>query len=248
MIDAPWSDPRLALLALLATGHLIGDSMPLARSVASRRSLRRTAGHAAFVTLVHLAAVLPLIDVTVAVAVFGIGVLHVVVDGLKGRFADSRRGDPWVVVLDQAVHLGVIAGVWLLVVDGVGWVAPRPSPGWLDAWTAGAVVTAGFAVNATGGSVIVRAVLGPLETAGDDRGDSGRSGAGRLIGVLERTLTLILILAGQWAAMALLATAKSVARFDDLKDRRFAEYYLVGTLTSLLVAVVIGLALNALGI
>lgn len=45
------------------------------------------------------------------------------------------------------------------------------------------------------------------------------------------------------AALGLLIAAKSIARFEELKERRFAEYYLVGTLTSLLVAIVVGLLL-----
>jgi len=53
---------------------------------------------------------------------------------------------------------------------------------------------------------------------------------------------LFLVFYGQWAAAVLLLTAKSIARFEELKDRRFAEYYLVGTLASLLVAVATGLA------
>lgn len=56
----------------------------------------------------------------------------------------------------------------------------------------------------------------------------------------------MLILLGQWGALMLLVAAKSIARFDELKERAFAEYYLVGTLASLLVAVGTGLALDAL--
>lgn len=36
--------------------------------------------------------------------------------------------------------------------------------------------------------------------------------------------------------------AKSIARFSELKKRSFAEYYLIGTLASILFAIVIGMA------
>ncbi len=49
---------------------------------------------------------------------------------------------------------------------------------------------------------------------------------------------------GQWAALAVVLAAKSIARFEELRDRPFAEYYLVGTLASLLVAVLTGLAVQ----
>lgn len=46
------------------------------------------------------------------------------------------------------------------------------------------------------------------------------------------------------ALLALLVTAKSIARFEELKERRFAEYYLAGILASLLVALTLGFALK----
>jgi hypothetical protein len=67
-----------------------------------------------------------------------------------------------------------------------------------------------------------------------------------VIGILERLFTLTLILMNQWAALGLLVAAKSLARFKDLEDRKLAEYYLVGTLTSLFGATVTALAARAL--
>ena len=71
--------------------------------------------------------------------------------------------------------------------------------------------------------------------------EGGLEGAGALIGILERVFTLTLVLVGQYMALALILTAKSIARFEDLKDRKFAEYYLIGTLSSMLFAVFIGI-------
>src|SRR5690606_20094169 len=82
--------------------------------------------------------------------------------------------------------------------------------------------------------------------SGSGAAESGATaGTGRLIGILERTLSLVLILVGEWATIGILIAAKSIARFDELKERRFSEYYLIGTLTSLLVAIVTGLILRA---
>ncbi|MFK7742727.1 MAG: DUF3307 domain-containing protein [Planctomycetota bacterium] len=68
---------------------------------------------------------------------------------------------------------------------------------------------------------------------------------GHTIGVLERALGLSLVLLGAWAGLAGIIAAKSIARFKDLEDRPFGEYFLVGTLTSLLVTVAIGAATTA---
>lgn len=70
----------------------------------------------------------------------------------------------------------------------------------------------------------------------------GVPGAGALIGALERAMTITFVLLGQYTALGLILTAKSITRFEKLKDRRFAEYYLVGTLASMLWAILIGLA------
>jgi hypothetical protein len=71
--------------------------------------------------------------------------------------------------------------------------------------------------------------------------EGGLKGAGAMIGILERIFTLTLVLVGQYMALGLILTAKSIARFEDLKDRKFAEYYLIGTLSSMLFAVFIGI-------
>jgi hypothetical protein len=44
----------------------------------------------------------------------------------------------------------------------------------------------------------------------------------------------------------MLLAAKSIARFKDLEKRPFAEYYLIGTLTSFLVAISSALLWRAL--
>jgi hypothetical protein len=62
--------------------------------------------------------------------------------------------------------------------------------------------------------------------------------AGRLIGTVERIIMLILISIGQYSAIGLVLTAKSIARYDRIaKEEDFAEYYLLGTLLSTLIVI-----------
>lgn len=63
--------------------------------------------------------------------------------------------------------------------------------------------------------------------------------AGRIIGVLERLLIYYFVLNNQFAAIGLIIAAKSFARFKDLEKREFAEYVLIGTLLSTLLAIFI---------
>jgi hypothetical protein len=65
----------------------------------------------------------------------------------------------------------------------------------------------------------------------------GLSGAGRYIGWLERTLLYGALLFGRIEAIALVVTIKSIARFPSLRQEVFADYFLVGTLLSLVGAI-----------
>ena len=63
-------------------------------------------------------------------------------------------------------------------------------------------------------------------------------GAGAIIGNMERLLSAIFLSVGQWAAIGVVFTAKSIARFKQIeKNKQFAEYYLIGTLYSILFVV-----------
>lgn len=64
---------------------------------------------------------------------------------------------------------------------------------------------------------------------------------GATIGVLERLLVVTFVLVGMEAAIGFVIAAKTLARFKQLDDRGFAEYYLLGTLASVLVALATGL-------
>ena len=61
---------------------------------------------------------------------------------------------------------------------------------------------------------------------------------GQAIGILERLLIVTFVLVGAEAAIGLVIAAKTLARFKQLDDRDFAEYYLLGTLASVAVATI----------
>ncbi|HKL79506.1 MAG TPA: DUF3307 domain-containing protein [Mobilitalea sp.] len=64
--------------------------------------------------------------------------------------------------------------------------------------------------------------------------------AGAIIGFLERLLVIIFISIQQYAAIGLILTAKSIVRYDRItKDKEFSEYYLIGTLFSLIAALLL---------
>ena len=66
-----------------------------------------------------------------------------------------------------------------------------------------------------------------------------RIAAGRYIGLLERLLIIIGLVMGSWEVMVAVVALKTVARYKELDEQIPAEYFLVGSLASILWAVVI---------
>jgi hypothetical protein len=95
------------------------------------------------------------------------------------------------------------------------------------------------------GHFVVRGLMNQFPIpSDDDEGKRQLRHAGLTIGVLERIFTVTFVLIDQYTAIALIFTAKSIARFEDLKVRRFSEYYLIGTLSSILIALLVGIVVR----
>lgn len=78
----------------------------------------------------------------------------------------------------------------------------------------------------------------------DDVNFNDEQSVGRIIGNLERMLIFILLLVNQYGAIGLVFTAKSITRYNKIvENKKFGEYYLLGTLYSLLATVVLYLIL-----
>ena len=66
-------------------------------------------------------------------------------------------------------------------------------------------------------------------------------GAGEVIGILERLITFVLVSVGGFAAVGFVVAAKAAVRYPQFKKREFAEYFLIGTLCSVGIAVLTAL-------
>jgi hypothetical protein len=70
--------------------------------------------------------------------------------------------------------------------------------------------------------------------------EEGLLNAGRVIGILERIISFILIVFNQFAAVGFIIAAKSILRFKET-ERAETEYLLIGSLLSFGIAIVSGL-------
>lgn len=177
-----------------------------------------------------------------------VGVLHFVIDVISARVRHGRDESVHLFLGDQLAHVLALLLAWSLI-DPTGWANASVvaafggliSLPWPEI-TTGAVYLSAFAFAHEGGNTIVAGVL-PAEEPESDGEDLE---VGSLIGSLERWIILLLGIAGLWEAVALVVAAKSIARFEELKKQAFAEYFLVGTLTSVLVAFVLVLLVSLL--
>lgn len=81
-----------------------------------------------------------------------------------------------------------------------------------------------------------------VETGGSER-------AGRWIGVLERLIIFALVVAGEADAAGLVVAAKAILRFPEItgdEPHLSAEYVLIGSLMSWLVAIAAAMGIRAL--
>jgi len=67
---------------------------------------------------------------------------------------------------------------------------------------------------------------------------------GRLIGNVERLILVLFVANGQYTALAFFFAAKGLIRSKDVERRAWADYLILGSLTSFLVAVVAGLLIQ----
>jgi len=63
---------------------------------------------------------------------------------------------------------------------------------------------------------------------------------GQMIGNLERLLIFIAIIIQEWSLVGIVVALKTIARYKELDDQDKSEYFLIGSLFSLLWAVGIG--------
>lgn len=181
---------------------------------------------------------------------------HLAID-LGSIWAERRDRSPGplgTLLFDQAAHLVVLTVIGSWMAAG----SPRSLVSSLTSWLQRqgpeiATVSVVFVAVVFGGGRLLALLLEPFAAQLRVRTHDGPSAAdtadqltraGRWIGWLERTLILTAVTLGSPAAAGLIVAAKSVFRFSETKDRPFAEYFLIGTLLSVVLAVAGGIALR----
>ncbi len=184
-------------------------------------------------------------------AIAVLALLHLAVDALKIWALGDRLGG---FVADQALHLATLAGtaLWVPGLYAAGaWAGPLPV--WVPPAVAAALPEAmlhgaGLILATVAGGYGIGKLLAPFLETEPALTEGSLKDAGRLIGLLERGVAYLLVVAGQPAGVGFLIAAKSVLRFTTAReDRLISEYVIIGTIASVGWALAVAFAALGLG-
>jgi hypothetical protein len=254
---------QLLFRAILAfyMGHLLTDFVfQSQRLVEQKRRGKFSAyglhGVIHFLSLAAIAGfVLPgsLFALRTGAVIAALTIAHLLIDLAKMRLAArySVCGGARAYVADQVLHFAtVVFAAWLLL--------PAVPFHDLAALLQDAravpnrflVVPVIYAAVIFGGGYLIRSLVGALaagvKTHSPEKSNEQLQNAGLYIGWLERFLVVTALLVQSPATVGLILTAKSIARYPEFKSERFAEYFLIGTLLSISMAVIGGALLAKL--
>jgi hypothetical protein len=222
-----------SLLMPMFAGHLVADFW---LQPASWVNHKKSNGWKSGKLLIHsiIGAILPvmfMLQIELWWFVPIIFVAHFIIDAIKLRFRESIAA----FLIDQFLHIAVLLVLGVFVTNkGIQ------------------VQHVNFWIYATG-FILVTNPLGILtglflKTVTEAKSTSAKLDASAWIGILERILIVTFILISQVAAIGFLVAAKSIFRFGETQKEgnKKAEYFLLGTLVSFTIAVIVGLLINYL--
>ncbi|WP_313113198.1 DUF3307 domain-containing protein [Aequorivita sediminis] len=166
-----------------------------------------------------------------------ITVTHFLIDGFKRYLNNSKYLGRYAFFVDQALHL-IILTVVVLLFDKWHGIDPFVI-NFIDSKYL--LIIAGYLVCLKPANIFIREVFRATDIQVSS--DNEMPNAGKVIGVLERILTLTLIIVSQYSAVGFLIAAKSILRYRNDETLK-TEYVLIGTMLSFGIAVIAGIIIN----
>lgn len=229
----------MILLLKLLLAHFIGDFLLQPTSWVRNKEKKKLRSPWLYVHIL-LHGILPLLlvwDRKFLLPAVVLMVAHGIIDSLK-LYLQNEKHKPLGFIIDQALHLLSIFIIWYC------WTKPEFSVTQLfdqpQFWIfATALIFLTVVCN-----IVIQVLMTHWSKAIQAKNEESLDDAGKYIGILERILVFVFIVANQWAAVGFLLAAKSIFRFGDLteaKDRKLTEYVLIGTFLSFGSAILTGM-------
>jgi len=243
------------LLSLLL-GHLVADFLLQSNSLIARKKKGQASGYLYHGLLHYLAVVVVLAVVAPSnllrlrfhAILFILTTVHLLIDWAKLRLTKSGRLFDGIVsfLADQALHvitIGIAVMIYAQIpAREISSAVQMPQP----YYTKGLAVLIVYVATVFSGGYVVRyltkSLIRDLPRLADETSEHLQN-AGMYIGWLERILIVTAVVMRSPATIGLVLTAKSIVRYQEMKSGRFAEYFLIGTLLSIVLAIFGGIVL-----
>ena len=261
----------LDLLIVLVLGHLVTDFILQSDETCKAKCDPVIGGRliAHFKHMgVYFAVNLALIAVTgnfslpVLIALVPLALAHGILDFSKS-YLSVHIPSVTLLLIDQAVHMGTILISVALLFPGTFRVVMltlteelllnQSISQYLSIMQKAGIVLILLIFVTSGANVLIRAILTALNIKMSFRADGADSAkedsvrTGRYIGAVERILTVVAMLAGSYEGIIALYASKTAIRFKHASGNpQFEEYYILGTLISLLIGITSGIMLKAI--
>ena len=161
-----------------------------------------------------------------------VAVSHFVIDAFKIHSPKSL----WSFIIDQLLHLGTL--VTISAMYRTTKELPLQMIDCSGSFSTPLLILA-ILLCTKPANILIKLILEKYQV-GESESCNNIKNAGALIGNLERILTIIFVLLGQFEAIGFIVAAKSILRFKDT-DTAKTEYVLAGTFLSFGIAILCGL-------
>ena len=224
------------LLIILLIIHFLMDFQLQSQDIATNKGSKMIYMLKHFVISLVFPLIFILIDFKVSILLLILAIFHILIDLIKGLLEQKllsnsqyQHLDKIVFITDQLVHLSIIfIGLILYKGDFHQEI---------------------FSISVLKWILFIILITKPINVSfkklfigyqpESDINSETVIGAGSIIGNLERLLAGVFLALNQFSAIALIMTAKSIARYNKIAESpKFAEYYLIGSLYSILAVII----------
>ncbi|WP_303315994.1 DUF3307 domain-containing protein [Flavivirga abyssicola] len=228
------------ILLKLLLAHLIGDFFLQPQKWVKEKEKKKLKSPKLYIhILIHIILLIVLLwDISLWPFVLIISISHLIIDGLKLTLQNEKTKRLFFFI-DQLLHILVIIGCYFFYSDNTFNLKPYITENNLLLLICLLFLTIPV-------SIIMKTIFLKWNISELTKNNDSLKDAGKYIGILERILVFIFIIAGHWEAVGFLITAKSVFRFGELKDRQLTEYILIGTLISFGISITTGIIYSVL--
>lgn len=238
------------ILVLFLIGHVLGDFYLQSNELAvnKNKSSSKLIEHGLIYLFSIAISLLPVFGFSFIKWVVLVSIIHFLIDaGMTHLHQEQRLIEKKQITLylvDQSVHLVTIFAVTVLLSSRVetihytelfnvlldsSYIEIEAILYWILA----------IAITMRPVSITIKKILYQYQPTTADAEDVGHPGAGSLIGILERLIILVMLSQNQYGAIGFVLTAKSIARYNKIAENpQFSEYYLLGTLLSMLLVII----------